>query len=157
MRNLAEVIDEQATIEEALANFAALLDDLDFTAELDLLGIGRFQFLRRKQMTIELRGLYTAIWRLALARSFPQDAENMFNVFLQRYGQAHPGKLPTQIIERARQYWGMLEPAGDADFSEVARHLSSFIEREEKDQRPLILKLALHIRSAYRFIFERLI
>ncbi len=157
MRNLAEVIDEQETVEEAIANFSALIDDFDFTGELDLLGIGRFQFLRRRQMIIELRGLYTAVWRLALGRSFPHDAANMFEIFLERYGQAHTGKLATQIIERARQYWGMLEPAGDGDFSDVARHLSSFIEREEKDQRPLILKLALNIRRAYRFIFERLI
>lgn len=157
MRNLAEEIDEQAIIEEAIANFSVLIDDLDFTGEMDLLGIGRFQFLRRKQMIIELRGLYTAVWRLALARSFPHDAGSVFENFLERYGRAHTGKLATQIIERARQYWGMLEPAGDGDFSEVARHLSSFIEREDKDQRPLILKLALRIRRAYRLIFERLI
>lgn len=157
MRNLAEAIDEQATIEQAIANFSALIDDLDFTGELDLLGIGRFQFLRRKQMIIELRGLYTALWRLALARSFPHDADSMFEVFLERYGRTHTGKLPVQIMERARQYWGMLEPAGDGDFSVVARHLSSFTERDDKARRPLILKLALHIRRAYRFIFERLI
>lgn len=157
MRNLAEAIDEQAIIEEALANFAALLDDLDFTAELDLMGIGRLQFVRRKQMLIELRGLYAALWRLALGRSFPQDANDMFAAFLARYGDSHAGKQAAQIVERAGQYWGMLEPGGDGDFSGVARHLASFVEREDKDQRPLILKLALHIRGAYRFIFERLI
>lgn len=157
MQNLAEEIDEQAIIEQALANFAALLDDIDFAAELELLGITRLQFMRRKQMLLELRGLYAALWRLALGRSFPQDADLMFAIFLRRYGQSHVGKGASQIVERARQYWGMLEPAGDGDFSDIARHLVSFLEREEKDRRPLTLKLALHIRSAYRFIFERLI
>lgn len=157
MQNLAEIIDEQAIIEEALANFAALLDDVDFTAELDLMGVGRLQFLRRKQMTTELRGIYAALWRLALGRSFPQDADSMFNIFLRRYSINHPGKPATQFVERARGYWGMIEPSGDADFSAIARHLVSFSEREDKEQRPLVLKLALQIRSAYRFIFERLI
>lgn len=157
MQNLAEVIDEQEIIEEALANFAALIDDLDFSAEFELMGIGRLQFMRRKQMQSELRGLYAALWRLALSHSFPQDADMMFTVFLRRYGHGHAGKAASQVLERATQYWGMLEPAGDSDFSNVARHLASFLEREEKDQRPLILKLALQIRSAYRFIFERLI
>lgn len=157
MQNLAERLDYQDVTEEALANFAVLLDDLDFTSELDLLGIGRMQFLRRKQMLIELRGLYAALWRLALGRSFPHEADEMFAVFLARYGENHAGKASAQIVERARQYWGMLEPAGDADFSDVSRHLTSFLEREQGEMPTLILKLALHIRSAYRFIFDRLI
>ena len=74
MQNLAEVFDDESAVSEALENFAALLDDADFTAELELMGIGRMQFMRRRQMLVEWRGLYTALWRLALASSFPQDA-----------------------------------------------------------------------------------
>ena len=55
----------------ALENFKALLADADFTLELELLGIKRMQFMRRRQMQSELMGLYMALWRLALARSFP--------------------------------------------------------------------------------------
>lgn len=157
MQNLAEIIDEQEIIEEALANFAALIDDFSYDLELEMLGIGRFQFLRRKQMLIELRGLYIALWRLALGRSFPHAADNMFTIFLRRYERNHGGKIASRVVERASQYWGMLEPAGDSDFSEVSRHLASFTEREDKEQTPLVLKLALQIRAAYRFIFDRLI
>lgn len=157
MQNLAEVLDDQAIIEEALANFAVLIDDLDFNQALELMGIGRFQFLRRKQMLIELRGLYMAIWRLALGRSFPQTADAMFTTFLRRYTHSHPDKIGLKISERAVQYWGMLQPSGDADFHNVARHLISFVTAGDEEPRALILKLALHIRSAYRFIFDRLI
>lgn len=157
MESTAELLDDQAIIEEALANFTALIDDFDFGAELDLLNVGRLQFMRRRQMQTELKALYMAIWRLALSRSFPQYADEMFTIFLRRYGASHPGKIGAQIVERAMQYWGMLAPAGDGDFNDVARHIVSFMEREPTDPRALILKLALHIRGAYRFIFERLI
>ena len=75
MQYLAEPDESPAITQVALDNFAALLDDADFTAELELVGVGRFQFLRRRQMCLELRGLYMALWRLALSRSFPNDAD----------------------------------------------------------------------------------
>lgn len=157
MQNLAEVLDDQPIIEEALANFAVLIDDLDFSEALELIGIGRFQFLRRKQMLIELTGLYMAIWRLALGRSFPHSADAMFATFLRRYGRTHPDKRGARIKERAVQYWGMLQPSGDSDFHEISRHLIAFVESGGEETRAPVLKLALHIRSVYRFIFDRLI
>ena len=157
MQNLAEVFDDESAVSEALENFAALLDDADFTAELELMGIGRMQFMRRRQMLVEWRGLYMALWRLALASSFPQDAERMFATFLRSYHAAHPDKLGSRIMERAQEYWGMLQPKGDADFSDVARHLGSFSVQDEKQARSLTLRLVLHIRRAYKIIFYRLI
>ena len=157
MQNLAEVFDDESAVSEALENFAALLDDADFTAELELMGIGRMQFMRRRQMLVEWRGLYMALWRLALGSSFPQDAERMFTTFLRSYHTAHPDKVSSRIMERAREYWGMLQPKGDADFSDVARHLCSFSARDEKQTRSLTLRLVLHIRRAYKIIFDRLI
>ncbi len=157
MQNLAEVFDDESAVSEALENFAALLDDADFTAELELMGIGRMQFMRRRQMLVEWRGLYIALWRLALASSFPQDAERMFATFLRSYHAAHPDKLGSRIMERAQEYWGMLQPKGDADFSDVARHLGSFSVQDEKQARSLTLRLVLHIRRAYKIIFDRLI
>ena len=40
------------TPRQALDNFAALFADADFTVELDYLGVGRMQFLRRRQMLL---------------------------------------------------------------------------------------------------------
>lgn len=157
MSNVAEVIDEQSLVEEALANFAVLMEDFDFAALLEMMGLGRFQFLRKKQMLLELKGLYIALWRLALARSFPKYADDMLTIFLRRYGRAHGDKLGALISERTSQYWGMILPHGDGDFNNVARHLVELLGREQGDPRALTLKLALHIRSAYQLIFERLI
>ena len=157
MQTRAEVFDGESATGEALENFAALLDGTDFTAELELMGIGRMQFMRRRQMLAEWRGLYMALWRLALGSSFPRDAERMFAAFLRSYHAAHPDKLSARAMERAREYWGMLQPRGDADFSEVARHLGSFSAQDEKRARSLTLRLVLHIRRAYGLIFDRLI
>ncbi len=137
MQNTAEVFDGESVAQEALENFAALLEDADFTSELELMGIGRMQFLRRRQMLVEWRGLYMALWRLALASSFPQDAEDIFETFLRSYQAAHPDKVSARIIERAREYWGMLQPKGNSDFSDLARHLGSFSSQDEKQARSL--------------------
>lgn len=157
MQNTAEAFDSESAAREALENFSALLEDADFTSELELMGIGRMQFLRRRQMLVEWRGLYMALWRLALASSFPQDAEDMFEAFLRDYHAAHPDKISTRIMERAKEYWGMLQPKGDADFSDLARHLGSFSSQDEKQARSMNLRLVLHIRKAYKIIFDRLI
>lgn len=157
MSNVAEIIDEQSLVDEALANFAVLIEDFDFATLLELMGIGRFQFLRRKQMLIELKGLYIALWRLALSRSFPRYADDMLTIFLRRYARAHGERAGSEIGERATQYWGMILPHGDGDFNNVAGHLAELLSREQKDDRALTLRLALQIRSAYRLIFERLI
>lgn len=157
MENVARDTDRQELVQEALDNFAALLDGMDFEATLELMGIGRFHFMRRRQMKVALRGLYMALWRLALQSSFPQDGEAMFERFLHTYAETHTGRVPAQEIERARQYWRMLQPRGDSDFSCLGEHLASFSTQEGQDQRRQALKLVLEIRKAYRFIFDRLI
>lgn len=157
MENVAEVYDERATIQRAMENFAAFLDDADYATVLDIMGIGRLQFLLRRQMTCELKGLYTALWRLAVAKSFPGSADAMFAHFLNQYALTRRGKAAAMAMERAEQYWGMLEPAGDSDFNGVARHLISFVVKDQQDTRAITLKIALHLRSCYRTIFEHLI
>ena len=115
-QQLAEVLTDSLPEEspEVLvqANFTALLEGLDFAAELEILGIGRMQFMRRRQMLVELRGLCMGLWRLALASSFPHNADQIFASFLRAYADRFPGKSSTQILERASQYWGMLQAKG---------------------------------------------
>lgn len=157
MQNVAITYDESALIEDALKSFGAIIDDTDYASIFEMMGIGKFQFLRRKQMRLELGGLRMAIWRLALARSFPNDADYMFTEFLRRYVQTHTDKQSVLMARRAREYWGMLLPGGDADFHAVAHHLASFLATHPDENKSLTLKLALYIRNDYKFIFERLI
>lgn len=156
-QNLAEVVDSEDTIQLALENFAALLENADFTPELEVMGIGRLNFVRRRQMLVEWRGLYIALWRLALGRSFPDDADAMFEEFLQTWTISHPDQLTAKAVERGREYWGMIEVRGDSDFSYVAKHLCSFFMQDEKKQKAMALGLILHIRKYYKLIFDRLI
>ena len=155
--NLAQVYEPSSLGQEALENFSLLLEGLDFHAEMEILGIGRMQFMRRRQMMVELRALYMGLWRLALGSSFPQDADSIFALYLQRYSLTHPDKISAKVLERVQEYWGMLQARGLADFSHVARHICSFFSLDEKDARALTLRLVLHFRAVYKMIFDRLI
>lgn len=157
MPEAAEVFEDSVIIQSAIDNFSALIDDMDYDYLLEHMNIGRMQFMLRKQMRTELRGLFIALWRLALGRSFPTVGDMMLAAFLQRYRSAYPGKAGSQTVERAKEYWGMIQPVGDQNFNVVAQHLTSFLLKDEKQVRPLTLKLALAIRRSYCFIFERLI
>ncbi|MDR2054677.1 MAG: hypothetical protein LBQ10_02220 [Desulfovibrio sp.] len=157
MQGAAENFEAESAEQLALKNFAALLADTDFAAELELMGIGRMQFLLRRQMLMEWRGLYMALWRLALEKSFPHDADAMFAAFASRYRDSHPDKLSGASLRRAEEYWAMLAPAGETDFNPAARHLASFFGNSAHALRSLSLKLALHIRKTYKNIFDRLL
>ncbi|WP_297261271.1 hypothetical protein [uncultured Desulfovibrio sp.] len=157
MAQAADAATHQNFVQEALDNFAVLLDDTDFTAHLHLMGVGRLHFTRRKQLLLEWRGLYVALWRLALGRSFPQDADAMLEAFRRSYRERHRDKQTPLMLERAEQYWDMMRVTKESDFTEVARHFCSFCQMTEKDTRSLQLKLVLIIRKAYTDIFRRLI
>jgi hypothetical protein len=147
----------QSIMDAALANFFAILADARYSHVLKILGVGRMQFLLRRQMVVELTGLYIALWRLALGKSFPHDAEHMFEMFFEEYRQKHAGKRGEHVLSRASGYWGMIAPHGDANFSPVARHLMSFSRYESRRAKSVELRLVLCIRRIYRLIFDRLI
>lgn len=157
MENAVEPYDEKLLIEEAINNFAVLIDDYDYNGIINLMGIGKLQFLLRKQMMVELRGLRMALWRLAITRPFPYDANQIFENFLNQYELSHTDKRSKESIIRAQEYWGMLQSAGDADFRGVARHLISFLHHDKAEDKALSLKLALFIRQDYIFIFEHIL
>ena len=146
------------TAEEVIANFQALIASQDFAIQLRQLGIGPLQIMRRKQMLLEFKALFIALWRLALARSFPDDGQDIFDAYLQTHStDVAKSTNIVQVAERARQYADMLSLRGDTDFSEVSRHLLSFLKLAENERRSITLKLALDIRQMYNFIFERMI
>ena len=155
--NTAKVFDPESFAQEALDNFHVILADYKFDRELELARVGRLQFMRRRQMLTEWRGLLMALWRVALSKSFPDDADAMFDAFLASYTERHPDKVSARIVARAREYWAMLAPQGDADFSPVARHICSFFVENDKDLRAIVLRIGLHIRQVYSYIFECLI
>ncbi len=146
------------TQDEVVANFQALIDSRDFDVELKQLGIGAFRLMQRRQMLLEFKGLFAGLWRLALARSFPVDGDQIFEKYLElRLHQSGNSKEAQRHVERARQYADMLTLRGDTDFSEVSLHLLSFLRLPDAARKSATLKLALDIRGMYNFIFQRLI
>ena len=77
--------------------------------------------------------------------------------FLREYAAKNRDRASARVLTRGREYWGMLEPMGDGDFSDVARHLTSFFPKTEMGDKSVNLKLVLHIRKLYKHIFDRLI
>lgn len=153
--------DPPYTVDEVLENFAALLESMDFAQELALLGIRRFHFRHRQKVFRELRALYIGTWRLALLRSFPEEAEHIFTTFLaELLDEAETEKE----LERARAfdalvrgYVDRLRERGDADFTGVSGHIVNLFKHKNEDTIPRRLKLALLIRNTYTVIFDRLI
>ena len=144
------------THEEVIANFQTLVERWDFDTEIKRLGIGAMQIMRRKQMRLEFQGLAAGLWRLALARSFPEDGQQIFEGYLERCLD-EGGKKAQQLVERSRQYAEMIALRGDTDFSEVSRHITSFLDLPDAARKGATLKLALEIRQMYNLIFERMI
>ena len=149
--------DSRYAVEDILNNFDALLHDVDFSKELRLLGIGAFNILQRKQMLLELYGIYMGLWSLALRRSFPHDEHEIFRAFMERHAQRHPDRRSAQLRQRGQQYRDLLLSAGDQDFTVVSRHLLTFTQRDDATVKALSLRMALLLRATYTFIFERLI
>ena len=135
-------------VREALDNFPVLLLDLDAGRALHILGIGRLA---------EWRGLCMALWRLALQRSFPEQAEAMFRQFRESFGQSHTDKTSALALERAPAYWEVLAERGDADFRPVSRFLAAVFFEDEARAQAMALRLMLHVRQTYQSIFDRLI
>jgi hypothetical protein len=146
------------TQDEVIANFQAVMAGTDFSLQLRQLGIGAMQITRRKNMTLEFKGVFIGLWRLALARSFPDDGEEIFGNYLALcLKDAKKSGTTQQLVERARQYADMLLHLGDTDFSEASRHLASFLPLSDAARKKVTLKLALDLRRMYNFIFQRMI
>ena len=149
--------DPLALAPEVVENFVAILDGSDFAEELRILGVGKWNFLRRKQMVGELEGAYTGLWYLALCRSFPQHADAIFDLLMERHAVRHPDRVGAHYRERAAQYRDMFGLAGDQNFSMVSEHLLSFQHGDSQKRKAQSLRLALCLRSTYTMIFDRLV
>lgn len=150
------------TADEVLANFAAVLDSMDFARELAVLGVKRLHFRRRERLLRELRALSIGLWRLALHRSFPHDGEKMFELFLSRLAEgsehSREAQKSLEFIQLAREYVELLREKGDTDFMVASTHIVGLLyKQQDKEMASRSLRLALLIRNTYTVIFDRLI
>lgn len=146
------------TADEVIQQFLALYNCMDFKAELEEIGIGKFQFGRRRKALREFKALCIALWGLALQKSFPYDARDFFQEFQKKAPDLTArGQAAEQLRNRLNIYVDLLSPKKDADFLPVAEYLSEILALNAEDCRRLRLKLSLIIRQLYMLIFNKLV
>lgn len=146
------------TAEEVSRTFADLLATFDYSAELHEFGIGRWSFLKRSQARRLLTAVNIALWHIALERSFPHDAEAFFAHFVATYPPlAGDRRSAKKLRDLVAQFDALVAEKKDTDFTNIADTLITSLGILESDKRRQQLKLSLHIRSVYEFIFEKLI
>ncbi len=145
------------TPEEVTATFESLLSAADFTQELKMFKVGRFDRALRNTLLKEFESTYIGLWALALERSFPQSADSIFDYFLEKYTKKGAQKTKNSNMENLRAYRDMLRSVGDKDFSQVSRHLLSFGKVDDATLKAETLRLSLMLRNHYEFIFQHLV
>ncbi len=130
---------------------------MDFSHELSLLGVGQVRFMLRQKVKAEWLALTIGLWRLALERSFPNDGETIFDVFIKRRLSGLSPKKAAAFAGRVYAYVDSLKAHGDADFMPTGERLLGLIHSQGAEAPALRLRVALHIRNLYTLIFNRLI
>ena len=139
-------------------NFTALLSDFDYADEMELLNISRLNFVLRKNLSQEFEVLYIALWYNCLKTSFPETYEAIFQQFLkynlpQKYKRAKLQEITTRI----QMYIELMGNNASTDLTPISHHLLSFLKFDEASQRTYEMKITLHLRKVYTYLFERLI
>lgn len=144
--------------EEVLGQFLALYNGMDFKRELDDLGITRFSASRRKRIQREFQGLSIALWRLALLKSFPDDAERFFTEFKEKSPIMNTRDCSGEEMQlRVSAYMELMEAKRDKDFLPVAGYLANILALDEEEVDRLRVKLSLIIRNLFTRIFNKLV
>ncbi|ABB37141.1 hypothetical protein Dde_0340 [Oleidesulfovibrio alaskensis G20] len=145
--------------DEVIRNFTAVLGSYSFIQEMRTLRVGRLQFRRRKKVLREFTALFIALWNLALHKSFPDDAELIFDEFISRLANhcSQSSKNTKLLWQQIQVYQTLLEARKDSDFTEIAAFITGQLETDSTEQLRTKHRLALLIRGAYSIIFDRLI
>ena len=152
---------DSSQLEEVLERFQSMLGNVDFTAQMQTLDIGRFQFTRRKEAKRQLTAMYVGLWKLALNSSFPNNADEILDRFLFNTCNVK-GKGKQRKAEDfaliCREYSNILKERGDTIFINVALLLCQHLGcHDQNSLRRISLQMALDMRAMYHHLFDRLI
>ena len=136
----------------------ALLSDFNYSDEMELLEISKLNLILRKNLSKEFETLYIALWYSCLKTSFPQNYDAIFQVFLENnLTQKYKGAKLQEIKNRIQLYIELLGNTASTDLTPITHHLLSFLNFDEATQPAIKMKITLHLRKVYTYIFERLI
>lgn len=139
-------------------NFMALLSDFNYADEMELLNISKLSLIVRKNLSKEFETLYIALWYNCLKTSFPETYETIFQTFLDNnLTQKYKGAKLEEIKNKVQLYIDSLGNTASTDLTPITNHLLSFLKFDEANQPTYKMKITLHLRKVYTYIFERLI
>ncbi len=142
---------------EVVANFQALLDDVDFSQELEIFRLKFYNRVMRKKLTEDLKAIYIGLWALALQTSFPQTYEAFFHFFMEDYLLQFNSLERNIAKNKIYSYREMILRSDVRDFNHISQHLLSFVEQNRSTYKADTLRLSLYLRTHYTFIFQRLV
>lgn len=146
------------TASEVGRTFAAVLESFTFAAEMHDIGIGTLSVFKRRNAKKRFTALCITLWRIALEKSFPKDADVFFDHFIATYPPlCGENKSASQMRDLVALYDGLAAEKKDGDFTKLAENMADFFNFPDKDRPRQQLKLSLRIRSLYELIFEKLI
>lgn len=134
--------------------FKQMYANFDFSYELGVMQIKYLQRSLRKLLIKEFQCFYIALWDLALQSSFPNNHEEIFDLFMSDF--ALKDKMRDSKIEHITLFIEKLKSQSDNSFSHIGLYFLSFTTYQDDVLPSMTRKLALHFRKMYTFIFERL-
>ena len=143
--------------EEVLARYEAMLESVSFQHEIAELGCGLDSLFNRSRSLAEMKAMHAALWKLALERSFPDDAENFFRYFMEYSPTLGKGKNRAKMQQRINIYVDLSASRKVADFTPIAQYMADTLAGNLKDQKTVRLKLSLAARRFYQSVFDQLI
>ena len=157
MRNVNEdFLMEQN--QDVANNFMALLSDFNYADEMELLNISKLNLIVRKNLSKEFETLYIALWYNCLKTSFPENYDAIFQTFLDNnLTTKYKGAKLEEIKNKIQLYIDSLGNTASTDLTPITNHLLSFLKFDEANQPTYKMKITLHLRKVYTYIFERLI
>ena len=139
-------------------NFMALLSDFNYADEMELLNISKLNLIVRKNLSKEFETLYIALWYNCLKTSFPENYDAIFQTFLDNnLTTKYKGAKLEEIKNKIQLYIDSLGNTASTDLTPITNHLLSFLKFDEANQPTYKMKITLHLRKVYTYIFERLI
>ena len=155
MQRIPTVIDTQAekSTPEALVNtFKNLLEEADYSAFLNILGIGRFEFSRKRIFRRIFMALCLGLWRLAMKRSAPDCSEEAYEKCLASYWPILKDADAFMVL--VRDIASFLPEKGEEDLTPMAKELFARVNR--KPEHAELVGMALFLRRLYDYFFNHL-
>lgn len=155
MQRVSTVIDPQAekSTPDALVNtFKNLLEEADYAAFLNILGVGRFDFSRKKALRQIFMALCLGLWNLTMKRAAPDCQEEAYEKCLGSFWPILKDADAFMVL--VRDIASFLPEKGEEDLTPMAKELFSRMNREAEHAE--LVGMALFLRRLYDYFFNHL-